>query len=105
MLPLATMPSPLIALSSLSRTTWVPGASQAGACCCCYCVAVGATDSGTALALTNQMLRVYIRTEPIISCNGSLPEYFITYFICITFHLHYYITFAFKNHATSARNA
>ena len=36
--------------------------------------------------------------------NGPLPEYFIT------FHLHYisfayYITFAFKNRATSARNA
>ena len=29
---------------------------------------------------------------------GSLPE------LCITFHLHY-ISFAFKNHATSARNA
>ena len=26
------------------------------------------------------------------------------HFICITFHLHY-ITFAFKNHDTSARNA
>ena len=38
--------------------------------------------------------------------NGTLDrsQNISLHFICITFHLHY-ITFAFKNRATSARNA
>ena len=42
----------------------------------------------------------------IVWVNGPLDcsQNYALHFICITFHLHY-ISFAFKNHATSARNA
>ena len=41
---------------------------------------------------------------PLLLVLLDRSQNYALHFICITFHLHY-ISFAFKNHATSAQNA